>query len=690
MSASASRITDESPAAPERSNGKPRIVATYDYQYERGQLAFQSVRREPGADGAKKDFRQRRPDGKGGWIWSTKGIRLVPYRLPELLAADLDRPVFIVEGEKDVDNLAAIEMIATTNPMGAGKWSKEFNEFLRDRHVVILPDNDEPGRKHAADVAKHLRGAAKEVYVVELPDLPAKGDVSDWLAIPGNDKVKLLELVDAEVRKQATAAPAPDGADDDNQVELAGLCNYITVQRDGGKPSVKVGITPASIANRLHQLTEGWPKRVGKLLFAAGVDGRPLWFEGTDELFAWIASKLPVPATGENALRWASGEGRVTMAQFAAFLAQTVEGFDAVEPFPHWPALPRTYYMHRPVEGGDGTALQNLLARFKPATLVDGDLLRAFFLSLGWGGEPGQRPGWLFTSEEGDAAGGRGVGKSKIVQLAARVWGGHIDASAQDPISDLVTRILSADGLDKRIVLFDNVKTLRFSCAELEALVTNDVISGKRLFRGEGRRPNSLTFCLTLNGASLSRDMAQRCVIVRMARPPHSADWESDAIDFIEANRWAIIGDIMAALQAEAPRLKRHSRWGAWESAVLARVADPSECQAVIAERQGEVDEDAADAEVVRAAFADELRKRGHEPGAEAVWIPSATVANIVNAATNDNRPTNKATAYLRTLSIPELRESRRGAGRGWTWRGSNAGAAESTPLGPECPEFTR
>ncbi|HYV35510.1 MAG TPA: hypothetical protein VE988_07390, partial [Gemmataceae bacterium] len=111
------------------SNGTPRIVATYDYTDERGQLLYQAVRLEPGADGAKKTFRQRHPDGNGGWTWNVKGVRLVPYRLPEL-TGDSSRPVFIVEGEKDADTLASIGLIATTNPMGAGKWRADFNQFF--------------------------------------------------------------------------------------------------------------------------------------------------------------------------------------------------------------------------------------------------------------------------------------------------------------------------------------------------------------------------------------------------------------------------------------------------------------------------------------------------------------------------------------------------------------------------------
>ena len=147
--------------------GKPRIVAQYDYRDEAGNVLFQVVRFEP------KDFRQRRPDGKGGWTWSVKGVRVVPYRLPELLAEPA-RPVVVAEGEKDCDNLARIGILATCNSGGAGKWTAEHAEYLRGRHVIVLADNDEAGRNHAQQVAQSLHGIAASVRIVELPGLPQK------------------------------------------------------------------------------------------------------------------------------------------------------------------------------------------------------------------------------------------------------------------------------------------------------------------------------------------------------------------------------------------------------------------------------------------------------------------------------------------------------------------------------------
>lgn len=182
-------------------------IAAYDYRDQDGELRYQSVRFFP------KDFRQRRPDANGGWEWNLNGTPRVLYRLPELLKSDSSETVFIVEGEKDANNLAKLGLIATTNAGGALKWRNEYNQSLRDRKVVIICDNDDPGRKHAVQVATSIKGIAASAKIVELPGLPEKGDVSDWLAM-GNGVTELRAIVDAtpifevEIQKAQSVTPA--------------------------------------------------------------------------------------------------------------------------------------------------------------------------------------------------------------------------------------------------------------------------------------------------------------------------------------------------------------------------------------------------------------------------------------------------------------------------------------------------
>ncbi len=173
--------------------GARKIIETYAYTDEGGGLLYQVCRYEP------KDFRQRRPDSNGGWIWNLDGVQRVLYGLPRLLATGRPETVFVVEGEKDAGRLQSLGLTATTNAGGAiqrpEQWRSEYSEALRGRSVIILPDNDDAGHRHARLVAGALLGIAASVKVLSLPGLPQKGDISDWLDAghPAEELVKLAE-----------------------------------------------------------------------------------------------------------------------------------------------------------------------------------------------------------------------------------------------------------------------------------------------------------------------------------------------------------------------------------------------------------------------------------------------------------------------------------------------------------------
>ncbi|GAG32919.1 unnamed protein product, partial [marine sediment metagenome] len=162
-----------------------KIIATYDYKDEQGNLLYQVVRFYP------KSFSQRRPYGNKGWIWNLKGISPALYQLPELIRSP--NPVFLVEGEKDVNNLMKWGLTATTSPMGTGKWKREYNKYLKGRDVVLIPDNDESGYVHVKKIGQSLFGIAKSIKWLKLLGLSEKEDISDWI-VKGNTKEELLRL----------------------------------------------------------------------------------------------------------------------------------------------------------------------------------------------------------------------------------------------------------------------------------------------------------------------------------------------------------------------------------------------------------------------------------------------------------------------------------------------------------------
>lgn len=158
--------------------------ATYDYTDESGKLLYQVVRM------LGKQFRQRRPDSGGGWVWGLGESARVPYRLQRVIAADF---IGIAEGEKDVHSLEALGIAASCNNGGAGNFRADTAKWFAGKKVAIFADNDEPGREHARKVAEILSAVAATVKILELPNLPAKGDVTDW-AIAGGTLDQLREL----------------------------------------------------------------------------------------------------------------------------------------------------------------------------------------------------------------------------------------------------------------------------------------------------------------------------------------------------------------------------------------------------------------------------------------------------------------------------------------------------------------
>lgn len=165
-----------------------REIAVYPYTDEEGRILYEKVRYEP------KDFRQRSPDGSGGWRWSIEGVRRVPFQLCELLA-NPGRHVLLLEGEKDVLTAESLDLLATCTTEGAGcGWDDDtYPTFLRGRRVTIIPDEDRAGIAHAMRVSGCLMmHGVGSVRVVRLPGLSEHGDLSDWVAAGGTREQLVL------------------------------------------------------------------------------------------------------------------------------------------------------------------------------------------------------------------------------------------------------------------------------------------------------------------------------------------------------------------------------------------------------------------------------------------------------------------------------------------------------------------
>ena len=171
---------------------RPTITAVYTYPSGAQKLRYSD-----------KHFGWRRPDGKGGWIWNRQDV---PHTLYS--AGEPDSTVYIVEGEKDADNLAKLGCFCVSGEDGAGhgKWLPEYTKQLQGRSALILPDNDRIGQDYAQEIAAALTGVAKSVRVLDLssvwPEIPEKGDISDMIAALGTDQTcELLAQLERDTKE---------------------------------------------------------------------------------------------------------------------------------------------------------------------------------------------------------------------------------------------------------------------------------------------------------------------------------------------------------------------------------------------------------------------------------------------------------------------------------------------------------
>ena len=198
---------------------KQYIQRIHSYYDADGAEAYQALRMYP------KSFRLRQPDGKGGYLHNIKGITPLPYNLPGIMQKP-GQPVFVVEGEQCADVLIEAGLVATTNHGGAGKWGEEHAQHLEGRNVIVMPDNDQVGHRHADAVVASLWGKANQIKRVDLPGLPDKGDVVDYL------RTHTLEDLASEVRKVEPLTEAPQVAEGDIVAEEQAIERYKMMRRD--------------------------------------------------------------------------------------------------------------------------------------------------------------------------------------------------------------------------------------------------------------------------------------------------------------------------------------------------------------------------------------------------------------------------------------------------------------------------
>ena len=307
------KVGDIMPDDPMPKKSGLTLVATYDYIDENGELLFQKVRYLD--ENGKKTFRQRRPKAGGGWEYDLNGTPRILYNLPAVLRAKANnQPILLVEGEKDVDTLTQLGIVATTMPGGAGKWLDIHTEALAGAVVDIIADNDEVGREHASTVAQALSSAGCDVATFVCP---SSKDVTDHLRAGG----AMSDLVPLD-----TTAAAPERDPRDDAVDaIADLINS--------------SATTAEKLVRIRMIANGsaadMPLDQGRLVFW------PEFIqEKDDNNFAWV-----IPGLLERSERViivaAEGVGKTMLARQVSILSAC-----GIHPFSFQPMKPiRTLFV---------------------------------------------------------------------------------------------------------------------------------------------------------------------------------------------------------------------------------------------------------------------------------------------------------------------------------------------------------
>ena len=364
----------------------------------------------------------------------------------------------------------------------------------------------------------------------------------------------------------------------------------ILMNASGAGPASKsVAVDPAIILAEITEHTSGWPKcAAGQLIVKSSFEKiRPI--KNYTELFAWLYEHFDV--------MWRSSPG-IPKSEFFEFCRNNTEQYDDVANYPHFPAVDGIFYDHPEPVYADGEALEQFLDFFTPATSEDRELIKGFLLTLFWGGPPGARPGFLITTTDQSTNQGRGWGKTTLLEICASLCGDMISFSKSSSCDAMTKRILTQANHEPRprVLAIDNVKTRRFSSADLEALITERHISGHVMYQGNGSVPNLNTVGVTINNPSLSKDLAQRFVVIKLGKPTFTPGWQQQVETFVKANKWKIIGDIEHIMVSEGHTLPESgtSRHGAWEAGVLSKLDSPQELRDVIKNRGKDFDDDAA------------------------------------------------------------------------------------------------
>lgn len=522
-----------------------REVKRYSYTDASGALVNQVVRLEHPTQ--KKEFLQCTPRG-----WGLRDVIPPLYNLPMLRISSW---ALLVEGEKDADNLIALNLPATTVCGGAKKWRDEYTQEFDGKDVAILPDNDDPGRDHARMIAHKLiaRGRVNSVRIVPTSTAP-KGDVSDFFAEghTWDDVARLIAAAPALTAEELAHAADEFNVEEAKAANATPFRNFTPTVNElpnGAKKTVK---TPRQINKLIEDINRrflGFPRKVGEKMFDHDRDSRRIvYIDQPAEFFAWIQRK------SNQLLEWSREEGCVTKEELFQGSFAAARRYEAISFVPDWPLRDDVYYAYGelPPPDPDHKHFKKLVDFFEPASDEYRVLIMAMIAAPLFYVRGVPRPVWIIDSIDG-----AGSGKTKLVEAIAELYGSAPISTnkneVQKQFTELTKRIVSSAGRQSRILLLDNV-TGTFSCPEFADMATKSDITGRPAYGcGEEVRPNNLIYAITTNGASVDNDIASRGYYIYLRKPAYSPHWLTELFSYVREYRLNILVDLIDILDKHTP-----------------------------------------------------------------------------------------------------------------------------------------
>lgn len=504
-------------------------------------------------------------------------------------------------------------------PRGGGASTPGHESNLSRATLVFLRTGAPEGERN-----KRLFDAACDFAGNNLPMTQAESEIGDAGSRCGLDEEEIKTAIRSAYGKERLPARPPDPQS--SPIE-GGVRHDLSNVEDGwrekvGKPGRDGKVAAAvsehyciykpieRIAAEILHAAGSWPKLLGSIPFVLrgeGLDSQVIHLADPASVFGWMHGTMDVRWHMGACEDGASGAARTppTKPELHKYLAMGgggVESFKTVTAYPQAPPIKGTYYTPVDLPPATGKTLDTFLGMLNPETEHDRKLMLSALLTCVWGGQPGTRPMFVFRAKSGV-----GSGKTSTAKALAAIFGGACQLDYQESWVDLAKSMFSSSNWNARVILFDNVKG-QYGGSAIESVVTSATLSGWRAYVGTVERPNDATIFVTFNEPQLTRDMADRAVVINIGPPKHDKSFDHAAATFIAAHGLELLADLLAIMRApvkEEIEVTHRDRWQLWQQEVLGRIDGGSELAGVICARRPEVDSDAEDAMKVARALLD-------------------------------------------------------------------------------------